>query len=131
MNVRVTPQSQPERLRERVADARIAHGDEVRADVDNVRVAVGVEASFGALWRSPRRKQADIYFCNVGPIRIRQRLSEGDHAPLPVAVDIQGLNVEGVGYYDLRNALIRSNGRIEIVVDEETTVHAAEVFAPL
>jgi hypothetical protein len=126
MNVLVTPQSQTERLRDRAREADIAHGDVVRADVDNVRVEVGAAASL-AFWR-PLRQDAEIFFCNIGPIRIRERLRAGDREPLPMGVDVEGIEVESSGRYDLVNALIRSNGRIEVVVDRETTVRRSEDF---
>jgi hypothetical protein len=132
MNVRVTAHSQSDRLRERATEAKIAHGDEVRVDLPNVRVAVGAVAAPSFLpWkrRGDDRPDGDVYFCNIGAIRVRELVSIGDGKPLPVDVTLEGLSVSGSGYYDITNALMRSNGRIEVVVDDETVVRESELSA--
>jgi len=40
MEARITAQSQSFKLRERLEEAKVSHGQEVRADLPNVRVAV-------------------------------------------------------------------------------------------
>ena len=60
MKARVTSESQSFRLVERMAEARISHGQELRADLPNVRVlALAGVAEVPAL------------FCNMGPIRVQ------------------------------------------------------------
>ena len=60
MTARVTSESQSFRLVERMAEARISHGQELRADLPNVRVlALAGVAEVPAL------------FCNMGPIRVQ------------------------------------------------------------
>src|SRR5262245_45845315 len=119
MNVQVTQRSQVHKLRERAEEVQVAHGDEVRVDVDNVRVAVAEPVTMG-FWRRPR--EAEVYFCNIGPLRIRERVHAGDGAALPTDATVRGFEVESSGRYHVENALIRSNGRIEVVFDDETTV---------
>ncbi len=122
MKARVTSESQSFRLVERMAEARISHGQELRADLPNVRVlALAGVAEVPAL------------FCNMGPIRVRAILNRGDDRPLPAAVTLEGLDVPTSGTYDILNALVCSNGDLRLVVDGATSVvRAAEgVGAPL
>ena len=66
MKARVTSESQSFRLVERMAEARISHGQELRADLPNVRVlALAGVAEVQAL------------FCNIGMIRVRTILNQG------------------------------------------------------
>jgi hypothetical protein len=122
MNARVTSESQSFRLVERMEEAKISHGQELRADLPNVRVlALAGVAEVPAL------------FCNMGPIRVRAILNRGDDRPLPAAVTLEGLEVPTSGTYDILNALVSSNGDLRLVVDGATSVvRAAEgVGAPL
>src|SRR3989454_11479924 len=121
MKARVTSESQSFRLVERMAEARISHGQELRADLPNVRVlALAGVAEVPAL------------FCNMGPIRVRAILNRCDDRPLPAAVTLEGLDVPTSGTYDILNALVCSNGDLRLVVDGATSVvRAAEgVGAP-
>lgn len=115
MEARVTAQSQSFRLRERLQEAEVSHGQEVRADLPNVRVAV--LAATG---------EAQVMFCNMGPVRIRQRLALGDALPLAAEVTVEGLRVPAIGIYDLLNARISANGSVHIAVDDETEIAPAE-----
>ena len=109
MEARVTSQSQPFRLMERMEEANILHGQELRADLPHVRVT----ALAG-------RGEGQALFCHLGPIRIREVLHPGDGRPLPTDVTLRGLEVPIAGTYDILNALVSSNGDIELVVDEKT-----------
>ncbi len=111
MEARVTSQSQPFRLMERMEEAKMFHGQEVRADLPNVRVT----ALAGG-------RDGQALFCNMGPIRVREILNRGDDRPLPIKVSLQGLEVPTSGTYDLLNALVSSNGDICLVVDDKTRV---------
>ena len=106
----VAPTSQSERLRSAMTAKSITHEQAVRADFDHVEVSA----------RGGVREL--VYFCTMSPLVVRETIQAGDGAPLPLEVVVQGLNVEREGLYDVRNALIRSNGRIELVIDEKTTV---------
>jgi len=122
MNARITSESQSFRLVERMEEAKISHGQELRADLSNVRVlALAGVAEVQAL------------FCNMGPIRVRAILNRGDDRPLPAAVTLEGLEVPTSGTYDILNAPVSSNGDLRLVVDGATrVVRAAEgVGAPL
>ena len=111
MEARVTAQSQPFRLRERMEEVKVQHGQEIRADLPNVRVT----ALAGG-------KEGQVFFCTLGPIRVREILNWGDDRPLPSNVSVAGLEVPVSGWYDLLNALVSSNGDLRLVVDDQTRV---------
>ncbi len=111
MEARVTSQSQPFRLMERMEEAKVLHGQELRADLPNVRVTALAGSGEG-----------QALFCNVGPIRVREVLERGDDRPLPTNVTLQGLEVPISGTYDIFNARVSSNGDIRLVVDDKTWV---------
>lgn len=111
MKARVTSESQSFRLVERMKEARISHGQELRADLPHVRVlALAGVAEVQAL------------FCNMGPIRVREILNRGDDGPVPAAVTLEGLEVPVSGTYDVLNALVCANGDLRLVVDGATRV---------
>src|SRR5260370_40660029 len=99
MEAHVTSQSQSFRLVEKMERASIHHGQEIRADLPNVRVL----ALAGG-------EEGQVLFCNMGPIRVRQILHGGDGRPLPTNVRLEGLEVVASGTYDILNALAASNG---------------------
>ncbi len=111
MEARVTAQSQPFRLIERMVEAKVFYGQEIRADLPNVRVT----ALAGA-------REGQVFFCTMGPIRVREILIQGDDRPLPSNVAVAGLEVPASGWYDLLNALVSSNGDVRLVVDGKTRV---------
>ncbi len=111
MEARITAQSQSFKLRERLEEAKVSHGQEVRADLPNVRVAV--LAATG---------EAQLLFCNMGSIRVRQLVQSGDQGPLATEVTLQGLAVPFPGCYDLVNARVLANSGIHVVVDRDTQV---------
>jgi hypothetical protein len=115
MEARVTAQSQSYRLRERMQEAKVSHGQEIRADLPNVRVLALAGGT-----------EAQTLFCNMGPIRVRTILNRGDEGPLPSDVTLEGLQVSASGVYDILNALVCSNGNLRLVVDDQTTVVPAE-----
>ncbi|HZI21296.1 MAG TPA: hypothetical protein VFD76_02230 [Gemmatimonadales bacterium] len=117
MDARITAQSQSFRLRERLEEAKVSHGEELRVDLPNVRVAV--LAATG---------EAQLMFCNMGPIRVRERVVPGDERPLATDVTLEGLSVPQVGIYDVLNASLSVNGSIHLTVDAGTrVVPAAEL----
>ncbi len=111
MEARITAQSQPLRLTERMEEAKIHHGQELRADLPNIRVTAMAGGGEG-----------QVFFCNVGPIRIREVLNPGEDRPLPINVTLEGLEVPSSGTYDILNARVSSNGDIRLVVDDKTRV---------
>ncbi len=111
MEARVTSQSQSFRLVERMEQASIHHGQEIRADLPNVRVLALAGGGEG-----------QVLFCNLGPIRVREILNRGDDRPLPTDVRLEGLEVCASGTYDVLNAFVSSNGDLRLVVDGETRV---------
>ena len=111
MEVRVTSQSQSFRLVEKLEQASIHHGQEIRADLPNVRVLALAGGGEG-----------QVLFCTLGPIRVRETLNRGDDRPGPTDVTVEGLHVSTSGAYDLLNALVCSNGNLRLVVDDQTRV---------
>ncbi len=111
MEARVTSQSQSFRLVERLEQASIYHGQEIRADLPSVRV---LALAGGA--------EAQVLFCTMGQVRVREILHRGDDGPLPTCVTLTGLEVSTSGTYDILNALVSSNGDLRLAVDSETRV---------
>jgi hypothetical protein len=119
MEARVTAHSQAYRLRERMKEAEVQHGQEIRADLPGIRVA----SYGGGDWFTARRKTSgEVFFCTMGPIRVRKVAIAGDGRSLPTNVIVDGLEVAGGGTYDLLNVLVRSNGDLRLIVDEATRV---------
>jgi hypothetical protein len=118
MEARVTGYSQVERLRERVEQAEVRHGQEIRADLPGVRVI-----AMARNWFSPKdQRQGEILFCTMGPVRVREVIIPGDALPLPTKVVVQGLVVPSEGRYDLLDVLVQSNGDLRVIVDDATKV---------
>ena len=118
MEPRVFAHSQTYRLRERMSDAQIKHGQEIRADLTGLRVTAAVDG-----WRpSANSDIGAIFFCTMGPIRIREVLSQGDNEPLPREVVLDGLAVPGPGTYDVLNAIVHSNGSLLVRIDSNSQV---------
>jgi hypothetical protein len=118
MEPRVMAHSQSHRLRERMAEAAIVHGQEVRADLPGIRVTAEM-----ADWRSaPNSNVGTIFFCTMGSIRIHEVLAPGDGQPLPSEVILEGLVVPEPGTYDILNVLVHSNGALRVRADSATRV---------
>jgi len=114
MEARITAQSQPYKLVERLQEAQVYHGQEIRVDLPNVRVSALAGSTEG-----------QVFFCTLGPIRVREILHRGDDRPLPSHVAVEGLAVPTAGSYDILNALVSSNGDLRLVVDDKTWVVSA------
>lgn len=122
MEAHVTAQSQTFRLRERATEAKIQHGQDVRADLPHVRVGANGRT---VDTQGQTVERGEVFFCHMGRILVREVLSAGDDAPLPDSAVTEGLEVLEPGYYDLLNVLVRSNGDIRVVVDTQSRVQAA------
>jgi hypothetical protein len=118
METRVTAHSQAYRLRERMEQAEIKHGQEIRADLPGV----GVVAMARDWFAGRNRGKGQVFFCTMGPIRVREVMVPGDRGPLPYDVVVEGLEVASAGSYDLLNVLVQSNGNLRLVVDDATRV---------
>lgn len=126
MEPRVMAHSQAYRLRERMGEASITHGQEVRADLPNIRVT----AEFAYPRNAPDPAFGVIFFCNMDSIRVREVLATGDGQPLPKEVILEGLQVPEPGTYDILNALVHSNGALRLRVDSATQiVQRSRMFA--
>jgi hypothetical protein len=118
MEARVTAHSQAYRLRERMAQAKVQHGQEIRADVPGIGVM-----AMAREWFTARHKgKGEVFFCTMGPIQVREVTVAGDGGPLPSDVVVEGLEVASGGSYDLLNVLIQSNGNLRLIVDDATRV---------
>ena len=118
MEARVTASSQAYRLKERMEQAEVRHGQEIRADLPGIRIGVSSRNWLGAR----ESDKGEIFFCSMGPIRLRRTAIAGDGKALPNEAVVQGLSVPAGGTYDLINALVRSNGDLRVIVDEVTEV---------
>jgi hypothetical protein len=118
MEARVTGYSQSERLRESMERAAVRHGQEIRADLPGIRVVASPRN-----WFKPRTERwGEVFFCTMGPVRVRETATPGDEDPLPTRVIMEGLTVPDSGTYDVLNALVQSNGDLRVIVDEATRV---------
>jgi hypothetical protein len=118
MEARVTAYSQAERLRERMEQAEVRHGQEIRADLPGIRVT-----AMSRHWFTGRPTgKGEVFFCTMGPIRLRETTAVGDGGRLPSNVVVQGLEVPGDGTYDLIDVLVQSNGDLRVIVDSATRV---------
>jgi hypothetical protein len=118
MEPRVMAQSQTHRLRERMGEAAIAHGQAARVDLPGIRVTAAPAAASGA----PHLDAGTVFFCTMGAIQVHQILEAGDGGPLPEEVVLEGLVVPEPGTYDILNALVHSNGDLRVRVDSATRV---------
>jgi hypothetical protein len=101
-----------------MTQAEVRHGQEIRADLPGIRVT-----AMGRNWFTGRPNgKAEVFFCTMGPIRVRETTTPGDGSPLPNNVVVQGLDVPGDGTYDLIDALVQSNGDLRVIVDSATQV---------
>ncbi|MFL5494333.1 MAG: hypothetical protein ACJ8DC_08130 [Gemmatimonadales bacterium] len=101
-----------------MAQAEVQHGQEIRADLPGIGVL-----AMARDWFTARHKgKGEVFFCTMGPIRVRKVTVPGDGGPLPTDVVIEGLEVAGGGSYDLLNVLVQSNGDLRLIVDDATRV---------
>jgi hypothetical protein len=118
MEAHVTAYSQTHRLRERMVQAEVRHGQEIRADLPGIRVT-----AMGRNWLTGRPAgKGEIFFCTMGPVRVRETTTSGDGGPLPENVVVQGLEVAIDGTYDLIDVLVQSNGDLRLIMDGASRV---------
>jgi hypothetical protein len=101
-----------------MVEADIRHGQEVRADLTGIRITADADG-----WRTTAEAKGGIvFFCTMGAIKIREVIAQGDDQPLPVEAVVEGLRVPEPGTYDLLDALIHSNGALQLRVDARTQI---------
>ena len=101
-----------------MVQAEVRHGQEIRADLPGIRVTAA-----GRNWFTGRPTgRGEVFFCTMGPIRVREVTVPGDGGPLPSDVVVEGLEVASDGSYDLLNVLVQSNGDLRLIVDDATRV---------
>jgi hypothetical protein len=113
MEARVTSYSQGYRLRERMEEAEVRHGQEIRADLPGIRVS-----AMGRHWFTGKPSdKGEVFFCNMGPIKVKDTTVPGDGEALPGNVVLEGLQVPFEGTYDLIDVLVQSNGDLRVIMD--------------
>ena len=118
MEARVTSYSQSERLRERMTQAEVRHGQEIRADLPGIRVD-----AMGRNWLTGKpSRNGVVFFCTMGPITVRETTTPGDGGPLPSNVILEGLEIPAEGTYDLKDVLVQSNGDLRVIIDGASRV---------
>jgi hypothetical protein len=75
---------------------------------------------------TPAAPAGTVFFCDIGPLRIREVVVEGDDEPLPTSVVVEGLTVPKPGRYDLVNVLVRTTGDLRLIIDSETRLVPAD-----
>jgi len=101
-----------------MAEVEIRHGQEIRADLPGIRVT-----AMGRNWFTGRsNNKGEVFFCTMGPIRVRETTTPGDGGPLPGNVIVQGLEVPADGTYDLMDVLVQSNGDLRVIMDGASRV---------
>jgi hypothetical protein len=104
-----------------MAQAKVAHGQEIRADLPGIRVG-----ATGRNWFTGKpSRNGEVFFCTMGPIAIKETTTPGDGGPLPSNVIVEGLEVPAEGTYDLLNALVQSNGDLRVIVDGASRLEPA------
>jgi hypothetical protein len=100
-----------------MVEARIGHGQEVRADLPGIRISAleGGQTTAGL-------PSGVVFFCTMGPITVREVLAAGDGQQLPEEATVEGLVVPAPGTYDILNAIIHSNGALQLRVDARTQI---------
>lgn len=109
--------NQPFRFQEKLEAAGVRHGDTVRADVRGIRVT-GAAATFG---------KPTVAFCFIGPVVVKEPIARGDGGRVPSMVKIRGRSpFPSDGVYDVEDAIVATNGRIVLSVDNRTRVNRLE-----
>ncbi|MCP6720260.1 MAG: hypothetical protein KJI72_03030 [Patescibacteria group bacterium] len=101
--------SQPEVLIARMEEAGMSHGVEARIDLPKAHMVIA-------------DGQPSVLFCPVDRIRVRRTLKPGNGRRISGEVVVRGLEFRRAGLHDLMNVLVRTNGRVELIVDRETEV---------
>ena len=109
--------AEPRRRSSSSVQAEVQLGQEIRADLPGF----GVIATARDWFTARHKRNGEVFFCTMGPIRVRKVTIPGDGGPLPPDAVVEGLEV-ATGTYDLLNVLVRSNGDLRLVVDDATRV---------
>jgi hypothetical protein len=110
----VTSFSQPHVLREKMKQQKMTHGEEVMANISPVRL------------ETSKDKMA-LYFCPVENLDVVTTIKPGDGKDIPMEATVEGLSVPldfKSGLYALKNVKLTSNGKMQVVATEKTTLEA-------
>src|SRR5437016_13816121 len=89
MEARVTAYSQAHRLRERMAQAEVQHGQEIRADLPGI----GVTAMARDWFTARHTGKGQVLFCTMGPSRVRKVRLRSEGGPLRSDAIVERLEV--------------------------------------
>ena len=102
---------QPYGLRAYMQHARMRHDEKALVDVQRVRVEDASILGKGFL----------LYFCPMEGIEVKARLKKGDSKELPYEVALIDVpSPEEAGYFNLKNVILHSNGKITLTSTPET-----------
>lgn len=120
LEAQVGKQSQSHKLKERLQEAGITHGETARVDLSGIRV--------GSADRGGRKKvkEPQVYFCRVGPVRVVERLEDGDGGPLPEEAELADVSFPRRGVHHLESVVVHTNGRMKLEADEKTEIRKVE-----
>lgn len=122
--VLVKENSQPHALNAYMQRARIRHGEQVEANLKNVRITRTNERGEPAT-----EGEFTMFFCPINSVDVIKRLSPGDNDELPGEVQLHNLVVPSnfkPGIYNLNNVLLYANGAINVTTTEKTTLEMVD-----
>ncbi len=108
----ITGFSQPGQLRAHMQHAGLRHGDTVRANLTTVNVVGMPNAD----------RRVELRFCPMDSMMVTAVIEQGDGKDLPTEVTVGGLRFRSPGVYDLENAIISSNGTLQLRGDGATRI---------
>lgn len=98
----------------RMEGAGMSHDQAVIADIPNVRIR-------------KEGKSANIYFCNIRDLKIKEVINQGDGKTIPTEVKLNGIKISKElleknrdAHYNLKNVKLYSNGTIQVIATSET-----------
>lgn len=118
MEAHVGKKSQSHMLRRRLQEAGFTHGESARVTLSGVAL-------------EDHKEDPQVYFCEVGPVKVVEQLEEGDGKPLPDEAVLSDLSFSSNGLHQLENVIIRTNGRMMVEADAKTKIRQEGPFARL
>lgn len=115
IEAQTSKQSQSHKLKERLQEAGFTHGESARVNLSGVALRQSQDG--------PK-----VYFCDVGPVQVVERIETGDGNALPEEAELSDVVFPRRGLHRLENAIIRTNGRMRVEADEKTEVKQEGLF---
>jgi hypothetical protein len=110
----LTSYSQHHVLQQRMREERLTHGERVTANIAPIRL----ESNFGKMV---------MYFCPLQCIEVTERISAGDGGSIPAEAILEGFEIPKnlhPGLYELKNVELYSNGKMQVIANENTVFAA-------